>query len=395
VPEGGPPPPAPEEKPPEPFKVTTGMGFRLEFRIQNPNDGEKLNDQFVNDFNVEPRFSGKVTDIVAWTANFTVSGRTQDTAVQATFPPPPAGPPYIFEVRAMDLIGQLDFMDEFHIWAGRMLTPSDRTNFSGPWFIAPWSYPGVYVVPGSAAHPGGGFYIGPRGTEEVGREVGLTVWGDIMKGKFKYYLSALDLDDGSKSPLYSARLGYAFIGSEPGFYGSSTYYGSQDILAVGVAGQFQDQSSLLTTPDDPTTPQDEDETRELTEFNADLLAEFTAPGIGTFTGEGAIYLMDGPPSIFPMKNHWFVVGGYMLPEPIGIGKPQVVLRYQQAQNGDTDRQLKIMEASLAYVIKDYFAKIMVGYQRTDLDTFDADNDPNTPNQEVIGNAVQIGFQIQQ
>ena len=219
------------------------MGFRIEYRIQNPNDGEKLNDQYVSDFNAEPRFSGKVTDIVAWTANFTVSGRTQDTVLNGPAPPP-AGPPYVFEVRAMDLIGQLDFMDEFHIWAGRMLTPSDRTNFSGPWFIAPWSYPGVYAVPGSAAHPGAFFYIGPRGTEEVGREVGVTVWGDVMKGKFKYYLAALDLDDGSKSPLYSGRLGYAFIGSEPGFYGSSTYYGSQDILAVGVAGQFQEQSSF-------------------------------------------------------------------------------------------------------------------------------------------------------
>ena len=64
----------------------------------------------------------------------------------------------------MDLVGQLDFMDEFHIWVGRMLTPSDRSNFSGPWFISPWEYPGVYNVPGQ-----GFFYIGPRGTEEIGR----------------------------------------------------------------------------------------------------------------------------------------------------------------------------------------------------------------------------------
>jgi hypothetical protein len=83
-------------------------------------------------------------------------------------------------------------------------------------------------------------------------------------------------------------LGYAIIGSEPGFYGSSTYYGSQDILALGVAGQFQDQSSLLPdVPDDPTTPgvneAVDESSKDLTEFNADLLAEFTAPGVGTFT----------------------------------------------------------------------------------------------------------------
>ena len=47
--------------------------------------------------------------------------------------------------------------------------------------MAPWNY--------SGALPSG--YFGPRGTEEVGREVGGTVWGDIAKGKFKYYLGIL------------------------------------------------------------------------------------------------------------------------------------------------------------------------------------------------------------
>ena len=113
-----------------------------------------------------------------------------------------------------------------------------------------------------------------------------------------------------------------------------------------------------------------------------------APGTGTFTGEGAIYLMDGPLSIFRMKNHWFLTAAYMLPEPIGIGKPQLVLRYQQAANGDTDDKASIMEVAGAYVIKDYFAKLMVGYQRTKFEYA-------SPKADVIGNAIQIGFQVQQ
>ncbi len=120
---------------------------------------------------------------------------------------------------------------------GRMLTPSDRTNFSGPWFISAWDYPGVYSVPGK----NGRFaYVGPRGTEEIGREVGTTVWGDFGKGKFKYYAAALDLDDAPAStPLWSGRLAYDIVGNEPGFYGSSTYYGAQNILAIGAAAQYQ------------------------------------------------------------------------------------------------------------------------------------------------------------
>ena len=100
-----------------------------------------------------------------------------------------------------------------------MLTPSDRSNFSGPWFMPAWDYPGVYNVPGA----NGAFaYVGPRGTEEVGREVGTVVWGDINKGKFKYYAGIMDLDNApTNTPLYPGRLQYAFLGSEPGFYGAA------------------------------------------------------------------------------------------------------------------------------------------------------------------------------
>ena len=93
-------------------------------------------------------------------------------------------------------------MDEFHVWIGRMLTPSDRSNFSGPWFMSALELPRRV----QRGRPGFG-YIGPRGTEEVGREVGTTVWGDIGKGKFKYYLGMLDVDDApATTPLYTGRL---------------------------------------------------------------------------------------------------------------------------------------------------------------------------------------------
>ena len=44
-------------------------------------------------------------------------------------------------------------------------------------------------------------------------------------------LALMDLDDPEVSPLYSGRLQLALIGKEPGFYGSSTYYGGKNVLA--------------------------------------------------------------------------------------------------------------------------------------------------------------------
>jgi hypothetical protein len=386
------PPAAPEEKKPD-YKITTGFGVRFGAQLEGLRNAKKMDQVSVDEVYAEPRFSGQVLGFVGWTANLAVQGITKSTVIGQSVPPP-EGPPTAFEARAMDLIAQLDFMDEFHVWGGRMLTPSDRSNFSGPWFISPWDYPGVYNIPGNAKHPGGFVYIGPRGTEEIGREVGTTVWGDIGKGKFKYYVAALDLDDApTNTPLYTGRLGYDIIGNEPGFYGSSTYYGAQNILAVGAAVQYQNR---FAPPGNAWSKSD-----DVFEFNADLLAEFNIGTSGTITGEGAYYHVDSGKSaqtigVMPFDDAWFVVASYLTP-PVGPGKIQPLFRYQ----GYTDSRKEpdgtklptgegtILEGEINYVMKDYFAKLSLGYQYTMLDHAYLGSGKST------GNALQFGFQIQQ
>ena len=91
----------------------------------------------------------------------------------------------------LDLIGKLELHKTFNLWVGRMLVPSDRSNFSGPWFMAPWNYPGFY--------PGLGAPAGPR-QGAFGRNDGATVWGDFGGGTFKYYLGAFDLRQREREP---------------------------------------------------------------------------------------------------------------------------------------------------------------------------------------------------
>jgi hypothetical protein len=376
-------PPAVAPPADNPFKVTVGAGFRSGIRIQNPfkqngSGNSKMNDQFLDELNVELRTSGKVTDIIGWTANFTVDGRTRAQA---------SGGPIAFQAQALDLVGQLDFMDEFHVWVGRMLTPSDRSNFSGSWFMAPWNYAGILNA-----------YYGPRGTEEVGRETGVTVWGDINKGKFKYYVGLMDLDSNfgvnkggsglagfaGQNPLVTARVNYAFVGAEPGFYGSSTYYGGQDIVALGAAFQYQKDYRIANTAVPGTDLKD-----NLIEFNADFLAEkkfdFGTPGI-----EAAYYHMSGDTRSF---NDFFYVlptftTGEILPAK---GKLNALFRFQMAKTGEGSNKAThtIFEPSVAYLFKDYFAKLQLSYTygRTKLDS---GGDATGKYQFV-----QLGFQIQQ
>ncbi|HVY25187.1 MAG TPA: hypothetical protein VHB79_01495 [Polyangiaceae bacterium] len=372
-----------------PFKVTVGAGFRSALRFQNPiTPGDKgttkMNDQFLDELNLELRTSGKVTDIIGWTGNFTVDGRSR--AEEGI------GAPIAFQAQALDLIGQLDFMDEFHVWMGRMLTPSDRSNFSGPWFMPAWNYSG-----GTAFG-----YFGPRGTEEVGRETGVTVWGDVGKGKFKYYAAMLDLDGNygagvptaggfaNASPLYSVRLQYAAIGSEPGFYGSSTYYGGQDILAIGAAFQYQKDYECAsgTWNCGPVGGKD-----NLTEFNADVLFE-KKTGAGTPGIEAAYYHEAGDTRSF---NDFFYVmptftTGEVLPAK---GKLNALFRFQMAKLGEdkngvnTKSTVTVFEPSVAYLFKDYFAKLQLSY------TMAMANPDAAGAATAKSQYVQLGFQIQQ
>lgn len=376
------PAPLPPEVPEAPaaaeddFKVTVGAGFRSAVRFQNSTNPKKLNDQFVDELNLELRTSGKVTDIIGWTGNFTVDGRSRAAAG--------GGAPIAFQAQALDVIGQLDFMDEFHVWFGRMLTASDRSNFSGPWFMPAWNYSGVQFTGG---------YFGPRGTEEVGREVGATVWGDIAKGKFKYYLGILDLDGNygtgtkgfaSENPLITARLSYAIVGAEPGFYGSSAYYGAQDIVAVGAAFQYQKDYHCTAGTWNCGGVEGKD---NLVAFNADILAEKKLEA-GTPGIEAAYYHQSGDTRAF---NDFFYVmptftTGEVLPAK---GKLNALFRFQMAKTGEGSAKTThtMLEPSVAYLFKDYFAKLQLTYVY-------AKADPEV-GEATKSNSIQLGFQIQQ
>ena len=126
-----PPPPAPEPAG-DPKQIDSGFALRVGGRVQGATATSRgsLNDFGLDEIYAEARFSValSLTPLFAWQFNLNAIydslGGTGSAGI-------------------MDVIVKFEPIQEFHLWAGRMLVPSDRSNFSGPWFMSPWKYTGA------------------------------------------------------------------------------------------------------------------------------------------------------------------------------------------------------------------------------------------------------------
>jgi hypothetical protein len=223
-----------------------------------------------------------------------------------------------------------------------MLVPVDRSNFSGYWFAAPWYYPGFGFADGQVTAPRQGPF---------GRNDGVTVWGQVGGGTFKYYAGVYDLYDVDTTPLYSGRLSLHLLNPEPGYYNSSTYYG-KDLLAIGAGVQAKKDGSVA-----PGGMLSDD----YSEFNVDVLFEKNFDGAGVLDVEGAFYKFNG--DFEPTDAGWYGLVSYLLPNDIGPGKLQPLVRVQQAipslDEADTST---LIEAQLGYVVNSYATRFALGYR---------------------------------
>jgi hypothetical protein len=330
-----------------PAAINTNFGLRVAGRIQGSTDATKINDASLDTIYLEARFGGTLNKYFGWQANFNGSGKPAANSGTAN---------------VMDLILKFDAADEFRVWAGRLLVPSDRSNFSGPFFMSPWNYPGVY----------GANFIGPK-TGANGRDDGVVLWGNILEGKAKYFLGAFNMDNAVQSPLYSGRINIAILGTEPGFWGSSTYYGEKDIVAIGGAFQYQKKGSGIV---DPLTLVG---TENLTNVMADILVEKNLPGAGTFSLESTYYHFDKAQTA---KQAYYVLASFLTADYVGVGKLQPLVRWQQASPQSGGSKISVLDAFVTYVIHNYDLKLAVGYQRTAVGS------------TAVANAIQIGLQMQ-
>jgi hypothetical protein len=345
------PPPEPPAVPaPSPISINAWMHMSL--RLQGGEERDSLDNLIIDLGELDLLFNADITDNIGLTADL-----VGDISSGGS-------------IGILDLIGRFKIADGFNIWLGRMLVPSDRSNFSGFWFANPWYYPGFFI-PGAAP-------FGPR-QGPFGRNDGLTIWGQAAGGLFKYYASAMQLTTPNNPILFSGRLNLSLLSPEPGYYHSSTYLGEKDILAIGIAGQYQkDGSSTALESDDYAM------------FNADLLFEKTFGESGMISFQGAFYLPMGEGET--LDSQYFVELSYLTGKPVGFGKIQPLVRLQmanpKAEGADT---WTLLDAQLGYVISGYAARLALGYQYSD--------SPAGATMEGLlaqstGHAIYLGVQLQ-
>ena len=98
------------------------------------------------------------------------------------------------------------------------------------------------------------------------------------------------------------------------------------------------------------------------------------------TLEGSFYKFDTDQQF---KQAFYVLGSYLYPKKLGIGKLQLLGRYQQANPSLANTpNWKMEDAFLTYLVDDYFLRASVGYQHADIGV-----PPNS-------NAILLGIQMQ-
>jgi hypothetical protein len=339
--------------------INMGVWMRIAGVLQNQRHPDKM-DRASTNGEVEFHFSNQMRKYFQWTANVVASYGGGNMDGTGSF-------------QIMDLIAQLEPDPAFHIWAGRMLVASDRSNFSGPYFMAPWNYPGAY-----GSGPVEGSY---------GRNDGVTIWGQAGGGVFKYYLGAYQLYGGNSpvvQPLISGRLNLALLSPEPGYYSSSTYLG-KDILSLGVGGQYEKVETGKNTS----------VYKNYSLFNADLLFEKDLAGSGVVDLEGAFFSYTGneqavinAPSA-DKKISYFALASYLTPD-IGIGKLQPLVRIQQSTPKASGAKTgTAIDAQLALVLDGYATRFALGYEHVS-----ATDTIGGPNGTPESQQVYLGIQIQ-
>jgi hypothetical protein len=285
--------------------------------------------------------SGKVTDEISIMFNTEYNGSAVDV---------------------IDAVAQFSFSDQFNIWAGRFLPPSDRANLYGPYYASNW---GVFVDGVQDGYP----------MVTAGRDDGIAYWGQF--GGLKVSAGVFDVPStlGTTDVLSAARVQYDFWDSEDGYYLNGTYYGDKDLLAVGVAAQTAAGENAYTV---------------------DFLLEKNLSGAGVVTVEAEYAKYDGLGGYVggTKSDGFYVLGAYLFPTEVGIGKFQLLAKFGSVSFEDNVPPISpievdqdTMEINVNYIIKQFNARISAFY-------IDLDTDAGTPATSVSGKTYGIGLQVQ-
>jgi hypothetical protein len=295
-------------------EVSVGAGLRTSFTVTDLDGAEGGTESAFAVDSARLYISGKVTDQIGFMFN-TAFKKGDDGS----------------EVGVMDAAAQFTFSDQFNIWAGRFLAPSDRANLYGPYYGSNWGF----AIDGVQD----GYPMVMEGTGVItdGRSDGAMYWGQF--GITKVSAGVFHNDGSGNGDLKgAARVQVDLWDPEGGYYLNGSYYGAKDLLAFGVAAQ--------TSSGD-------------TAFSVDALMEKKLAGGGVVTLEAEYADYEDYGGYYGDKGY-YALAAYLFPQQVGIGKFQVLGKYGTTKY-DGGPDLDTAEFNLNYIIKDQNARLQLFY----------------------------------
>ncbi|OIN96226.1 MAG: hypothetical protein AUJ48_01935 [Deltaproteobacteria bacterium CG1_02_45_11] len=334
------------------------VGIWMQTWYQWVEDGKLHGNEYenLNDFMIRRAYmylTGQVTDYVSFFTHVASDKVGMENPTGGTVDQPGIG--LGSGVAWRDLWITLNLHEAFKIQMGRMYVPLTR-NYGTTSTKCMLTADLPFLQGGSR---GGIFYA-----QKVGRDDGLTLWGNPLDGLLQYRFMISEGVEYTNNPednlRFAGRLSLSLLEPEKDWFNMGTYLGKKKVLSFGLGMDSQDDLTLGGQPGQDNTV-----------WTVDVFFDHPV-GEGAVTVEAAYIDIDnctqGKPNFYhdleagDDGENWYINAGYLLPNSIGPGRLQPYIRYETVDvddKNDTD----FWSGGFNYYLKGHNCKLTADYMQ--------------------------------
>ena len=345
------------------------IGMWMQGSYQWVEKGVIHDDQYedLNDFMIRRAYlylKGDVTEYVSFFTHFASDKVGMETPSGGTLDKSGIG--LGSGVAWRDLWMTLYLHEAFKIQVGRMYVPLTR-NYGTTSTKCLLTADLPFLQGGSR---GGIFYA-----QKVGRDDGLTLWGNPLDGLLQYRLMISEgVEDHEKNPKdnlrFAGRLSLSLLEPEKGWFNKGTYLGKKRILSFGVGLDRQEDLTLGGSEGQDNTVWTVDAFFDYPMREGAVTVEAAYMDIDNCTQGNSNFYHDLEPG--DDGQNWYINAGYLLPGSIGPGRFQPYIRYETV-DVENKNQTDFLSGGLNYYIKGHNCKLTADYMHVSPDHPDKDD----------------------
>ncbi len=260
-----------------------------------------------------------------------------------------------------DLWITLDLHESFKVQAGRMYVPLTR-NY-GTTSTKSLLTTDLSFMQGGIR--GTIFY-----TSKVGRDDGVTIWGNPFDGLFQYRFMVSEGVESSINPEDNLRVVARgvlnLLEPETGWFNQGTYLGQKKVLSIGAAFDAQNNLTLNNEPGQDNFIWTVDAFFDHPVANGAVTAESAYINIKNSTQANSFAQL--APS--DDADFFYIQAGYYFSNPVAVGNFQPYFRYETV-SVEQETDTRFMSGGLNYYIKGHNAKASLDYTVIDYPAADS------------------------